>query len=268
MRKEDIKMLSTNISLPVEKTARKLGELPERFLMLVVGKTKVGKTTFASTFPEPLIISMDNGTVALENPAYVAEVSDLSEFDAVVKLLYQQWKAYERGEIDEFIYKTIVVDPITVLNEWVENKVCKERGIKAVGDADWGAGWADARREMLVRLQTLKKIKVCNLILIGHIDERSSATMEVLDLKRIELPGKLKNLITGIVDLVAYLRVSDDEVEYRGRKTQKRILSFSAISAWEAGSRFPELEGIEIEPTYQNLITKFEEYRREEKEND
>jgi len=95
--------------------------------MLVYGPPGVGKTTFASTAPKPLIIDLENGTMSLlGRDVDVAQVETLSDAREAIKY------ALNNG------YKTVVIDSITRYAELQLEEILRENKRDTARIQDWG----------------------------------------------------------------------------------------------------------------------------------
>lgn len=219
------------IALPKEPTTDFSSNQPE--IIVVAGAPKVGKTYFASSFPDVLVADMEGGSRFLEyhpNKAhiYVVQLSNLAEVRGLIVQLAKEKEAVP--------YQTIVVDSLTTLEQWIEEEVSQELNCE-FGTAGYGADYGSARTKIMRIINGFKK---CNkrIILVGHTNISAEPGT---DIKTLSLTGKVKNLVTAAADAVGFM----------GWKNEERIISFASTQKDESGSRYPQLIGKDIPATYQ-----------------
>jgi AAA domain len=118
--------------MPVKKTNRPANKppidivavehLPAVLAVLAWGRSGTGKTTFAATFPKPLLLLdvREKGTDSVSNVkgVKVGQITSWDEFEAVYWYL-------EGGQHD---YKTVVIDQVTQLQNLAIAKAKKDQG--------------------------------------------------------------------------------------------------------------------------------------------
>lgn len=206
--------------LPKEKKKAETG-FPERDSWLVFGAPKIGKTTFAASWPECLIIDLEDGTRYVSG-AYVARVQSLAE----LRELYAELRAIPASS---FPYKTVAIDTIDVLNDWIEAEVCRELGIVQMGEKQFGLDWALARNRVLDTMKAFSQLP-CNVLWLAH--SRWAVVNEVEVGHTINLPGKLARFVMASVDNVLFLTIRNGQ----------RIILFRPHQGIECGSRHPILD--------------------------
>lgn len=230
-------ILPTKPSPPKETNAR---------VMLIYGPPKAGKTTVLAQLPNNLIVDMDplGGTDYVECLSVPARhVDDLRE---IINALYDS------------SYDFITLDPITDLEKIVLPLACELYQKKPIaknwrpidpddGKVDYsqilylpqGAGYGVFWEAFMTIVMNF--VKVCNatgakLILSGHLRDKiinkQGKEVEVAD---VNLTGKLRNIVCGVVDAIGYFYRNGDE----GR------ISFEATSN-TSGSRARHIVGRDI----------------------
>ncbi len=114
----------------------KVTGIPTEGLFLLIGDTKCGKTTFAASFPDSIVIEMEKGRADRLANARVQEVNSLEEFGEVLEEIMNH---------DEI--KTVVIDSIDTLAQWVNEDIAKAAGIPFLGKVQKGVDnmslWGD-----------------------------------------------------------------------------------------------------------------------------
>jgi hypothetical protein len=216
----------------------------ERYSMLLYGRKKIGKTTFAAEFPDALFLMTEPGAKALR--IYQRYCKTWKQFEAYLGLL---------DESDRF--STVVVDTIERAYRLCREEVCKEMGIEHPSEADWGRAW-DAVAGRFERACT----RLCEgrrgVVFISHVTERSIRRLNGTETHRTEItiPKQGREVLEALVDMW-FLYDFDDE----GR----RVLHLSGDDHISAGHRleghFVGLERISMGKSaaraYQNFMAAY-----------
>ena len=138
---------------------------PPRIMLL--GTEKIGKSTFASQFPNPVFIPIkgEEGIDALSCAAFPT-VSRFSEIIEALRTLGEQ----------EHDYKTIVIDSTSALEPLIFAQVCEKNNWENIEKAGYGKGYIEALsewRKLQECLDWLRKEKGMASILIGHVVVRT-----------------------------------------------------------------------------------------------
>ncbi len=205
--------------------------------MMVYGNGGVGKTTFASTAPKPLLIDCENGSKYFGMRGIevdVAKISEWSDLNGVFEIA-------KSGE-----YETIIIDPIGELMEKLKMYMVKT-GDKKLVQSDGSpsmAGWGWLKDKMRGTIKLLRDSGV-NLILVAHVDEKPD---EDKIIKRPMLMTKLSDEVVNMVDIVGYMTVLNQEDE------EKRIIMVDPASdKYIAKDRTGQL-GKYIPPEFDNIV--------------
>jgi len=126
-------MLKKRSSTPVP--IHPVGQLPSVLSVLAYGRSGTGKTTFASTFPKPVLLLdvREKGTDSVSNVPQldVGEINAWEDFEAMYWYLAQE----------KHKYKTVVVDQITQLQDLAIVKAMKDDGKdpkESISKRNWG----------------------------------------------------------------------------------------------------------------------------------
>lgn len=206
-------------------------------VMLVYGVGGIGKTTFASTFPKPLLLDFENGAKYFKQRGIDIDV-----------IRSNKWFTQDdKKELAEAMknYETIIFDPI---GEMMEKLIHSEeiRGSKyrqsdgSLTMAGWGKVKENARN-VLKWARDLGK----HVVLVAHVDEKADEESLV---KRPLIATKIADEIIAMVDIVGYLDIiTVDEKEKRVLRvnpSDKRYIAKDRTGALEAYVK-PEFEYIE-----------------------
>jgi hypothetical protein len=159
----------------------------------------------------------------------------------------------------ELGYETIVIDTIDTINEWIQEAVCEEMNISAMGEGDWGSDWGKARKknvDIVKRLQLLMKQHSSNLILTSH-SKQSQMNDGKVQLSP-ELPRGLGYALCARADVIGYSTVVKDK--------PVPMVSFQAYDERTVGSRLKPLNGLVLPFTYTDVTKTITEYKEDEGE--
>jgi hypothetical protein len=127
----------------------------------IFGLPGVGKTTWASRFPNCLILDLEHGSNSLE-VARISSITDLNQFKLALSSLLTE----------PHDYKTVAIDSIEALESLIADAVCKEGSVETIEkyDGGYGKGYQRSRELMREIMMTLKGLteKGMTAILIGH----------------------------------------------------------------------------------------------------
>lgn len=168
-------------------------------VMIVYGNGGVGKTTFSSTAPKPLLVDCENGAKYFGLRGIKMDVAQVRE-----------WKDLE-GIFDiakSGTYETIILDPIGELMEKLKRYMIA-KGDKKLVMSDGSptiAGWGWLKDTMRSTIKILRDSGV-NLLIVAHVEEKQDGDVLV---KRPMLMTKLSDEIINMVDIVGYMTVVND----------------------------------------------------------
>ena len=180
---------------------------------MIQGLPKVGKTTFANTWPNPLFLATEPGTHLMQ--AAEVEVRDWQTFLQVLDEL----------ELTEHSYQTIVLDTVDNLYSRCMEFVCESLNVAHVSDAPY-KGWDilkstwTAGIHRMASLQAKGERKLCPLF-IGHTKlepmkkkMHHNGGMKMVDtgmfIHRSNLPSSGRGILHSAVDFLYAVEVDED----------------------------------------------------------
>jgi hypothetical protein len=167
------------------------------------------------------------------------------------------------AEWDNLPYDTILLDTIDKVNAWNEVRTCAKMGISAMGQAEWGADWADAKEGVLrtfTLLRDLMRRKAGNLIIVSHAKE-TTTTPAKGNKKAVRqlgpaLPSGLATKLLGDADVIGYTTGDDGSGTYK--------ISFEAYDEVKVGSRLRAIAQKELPFDYNEIMAIIKAYGKEE----
>ena len=197
--------------------------IEKRLKALFYGGAGVGKTTAAISFPKPYLIDTEKGS---ENDQYTRILQKsggvlfhTSDFDELMR----EVKALLTCEHE---YKTLIIDPLTVLYSDLLDKSAIKRISKTDPEGTaFGGHYAEANKKIKHLLNLLLRLDM-NVIITSHAKNEYGQNMAVLG-QTFDCYKKLDYLF----DLVF-------EIQKRG-KDRVGIIKKSRIEAFPDGDTFP-----------------------------
>ncbi len=191
---------------------------------LIYGQPKIGKSTFASQFPDALFLECEPGLSELsvfKIPTYTWD-----DFLAACKLV----------AAGDHKFKTIVVDTADNAFKLCSDHICAKHGVEYEGDLPHGKGWSFVKNEwhrVLTRLASLPY----GLVLISHAVDRQIETRTGEYTKTLpSLPDRARHVVLGLVDMILFCDTISRKDE-RGQVTVQRVIRTKPHPTYEAGDR-------------------------------
>lgn len=219
--------------IPVKQTVNR--SLQSKSIM-VVGKSKSGKSTIASQARRPVFLMTENGGEALVGftPVPIGSWADFKQ--AVAQLCTPQGRES---------FDTVVIDTYTnlilLLDKYVGAKLSTEKTALDFGsDADYGKGTKAMRNELGVQLQKLANQGYL-LLNIVHAEDKVD-----FDTGKAYIGTSLSNSLYGVaekfVDQIVYLRRDENK---KAGTIEHRIWFNSKGGFQGAGGRFtPDVDSV------------------------
>jgi hypothetical protein len=206
--------------LPTEK--RKARKHLEDFNILLYGAPKLGKSTFASKFSNPLFISTESGLNALE----------------VFESPTPTWKSFLSTCNDlstkKHHFNTIVIDTIDNLYKSCVEYVRARNNIEHESDLGYGKGYSLVKDEFMSALRMLSLLKP-GMLMISHatfleVKTRTSSYHKAVP----TLPQSIRDQFLGWVDIIMYADITPDG---------ERVLNIKPDDKYISGDRTASLYG-------------------------
>lgn len=213
--------------------------LPPR--MLIWGDNKIGKTTFASGAPNPLIIQAERGADAIG-------VDRTPPIESYAELL--DWLRDLATEDHD--YRTVVIDSLSKVQDLLELRVQEILGVQSMEQVGYGKAYvrlAEEFRGFLDALDYLRDQRGMGAVIIGHSEIRTYAAPDVDSYDRLEPKGhkKIVPLVCDWSDVIGhasykvYTKQEDEgfgRTRTRGLGTGERVLHLEERPAYKAGNRY------------------------------
>ena len=172
------------------------------YIWMIYGPPKIGKTTFVNQWPMALFLATEPGTAAME--AADVKIDSWGDFRNIVAELKKNKGKHK--------WKTVVVDTVDNLYEYLVDDVCTTNGWEDLGDGGFGKGYKLARRKLTNAIAALRGLGMA-VVFISHerrevdVDDQGKKSGESLITSA--LPGSARKVLHGAVDFI--LRAEMDE---------------------------------------------------------
>ena len=204
---------------------------------IVYGVEGIGKTTFASKWPNPLFIDVENGSWQMDVARVVPKT--YAEFKAVLHELRNDMRGYQ----------TLVIDSADWLETMLIKHICAEANITSIEkyETGYGKGWnklAEDWASLLDYLDRLRLDKGVNILFIGHskIKRYEPADDSGHDRYTLVLAEKSADVLKKWSDLTLFVKYDTFTVEENGktkiRGGDKRVMYSSFHPCWDAKNRY------------------------------
>jgi hypothetical protein len=237
------------LAISLQNLVRKKADKPP--LIAIYGRGKMGKTTLASEFPDPIFIQTEDGAGAIELTSFTdGPMSSYAEVD----------KALEELATEDHAFKTLVVDSVTQLEPLIWAETCARNKWGSIEDPGYGKGYLAADeiwREFLNACAWLRDNKRMCIILVGHeiVESFSDPEREDYNRYKLRLHKRAEAFLRERVDIVGFLNQTvtldkgkkGDQRAVAGGSGQRQ-LNLAPRPTFEAGNRYGMPDKILINP--------------------
>lgn len=171
---------------------------------VIAGNNGVGKTTWASAFPDVVMADLESGARHIAGVARVSKetLKDLTTFRSFIKELTETTHNY----------KNFAIDSVESLEGMISDFVCAEGKVTSLEDYGGGYGKGHSRtreimREIMMDLQNLRDKKSITTILVAHTQVKTMsdpATNLSYDRVIMRCNDKMAAIIRDLSDNVFY----------------------------------------------------------------
>lgn len=211
-------------------------------IMLLYAVEKVGKTSLAAEFPNPVFMKTagENPPADIEVPAW--ELESLDDFFTGIEVLFTE----------EHDFKTLAIDAADGLERLVYDEACKRNGWENIEAPGYGKGYVAAEavwREVVQALTSLRDAKGMMVVLIAHAEtfRFDSPTSDPYARYRPNLHKKACDVIQPAADIIAFINyrvsIKKEDVGFnkevkRGEGQGLRVIYLEERPGFIAGNRY------------------------------
>ena len=204
--------------------------------IVVYGVPGIGKTTFACSAPNPLVISVEDGLGTI--PAHALVPTSFEDVLETCDALARQ----------EHEFGSVVIDTIDRLEPMVWDYVCRQGGKENIEAFGFGKGYGHAaaavRSELLPRLDRLRDRGMI-VIVVAHsaVVRFEAPDSDGYDRYQLRLHKQVEPLIVEWADAVLFCveqtrAVKTEDGRKRGISTGQRVMHTVERAAWRAKNRY------------------------------
>lgn len=211
------------------------------------GPGGIGKTTFGTSAPAPILAPTEDGLGTLAVPHFPL-LTEWAEVLEALGALYQE----------EHAYQTLVLDSLDWLEPLIWAQVCRDQAVKNIEAIPYAKGFAfalDYWRRFLDGVNALRAERAMAVVLLAHAEIRrfDSPEVEPFDRYQIKLHRAAAALVEEWADCILFANwrtytiktdVGFDKKIARGTGTGERLLYTEERPAFRAKNRYrlpPEL---------------------------
>jgi len=223
-------------------------------VVTILADAGLGKTTLASTFPNPIFIRAENGLSAIPEEHRPFAMDVLQSTDDL-------WAQLGELITDDHPFKTLVIDSVTKLEVLFGEKVLADdpKRPKSLNQALGGftAGYeavGKMHRDVRVAAEELRERRGMNVVFIGHADLEKIDLPDADPYSRYSLRLHKKSISPYVddVDVVAFIRqkvfVHGDGALKKATSSGARELVCYATASNISKNRFGITEALPFEP--------------------
>lgn len=220
---------------------------------MIHGQAGVGKSTFASGWPDPLFIDAEKRTEHLD----VARV-EVNSWKEVLGVMGEIYRAEEPP------CKTIVFDTVDHIEYMIHDHLCKEARVSGIEDVGGGYGKGytaalDEWRSFVLKLEKLRAKGFSVLLLAhSHVKTFKNPLGEDYDKWQLKMNAKAANFLREKMDAVGFAHFEDfvkdaksamDKAKAVDLEESRRVLTFRHSAAFESkqGINLPDEIGLSYE---------------------
>ena len=195
--------------------------------VLVYSQPKVGKTSFAASFPRNLLLAFEKGYNAIGG-VLAADINKWSD----VKLILRQLEKPEARAM----YDTVTIDTVSIAWDLCEQFICAQAGVQKINEIPWGQGYTQLTQEFESFLRKITMLGY-GLVLITHVDvRRETVNDNEVEFFTPSLNKRCYPICNKIVDIIGYIGI-----EWNEDGSSERWLYTRKTPTIMAGSRFKHL---------------------------
>lgn len=209
--------------------------------ILLAGEPKIGKSTFAASFPGAVGILTEDGMAGIDSQAFPLAHS-LDDVYSAIRTLYEE----------DHQFGTVFLDSLDWLEPLVNQHVCKANKWENIESPGFGKGYVAAAaewRNVLDGLEALRRERSMGVILICHVKVQriETPTNDGYDAYVLKLHSRASALVEEWADIVGFAahRIKTKTVdagfgnkETKALKSTERVLHLEPHPAYPSGSRF------------------------------
>ena len=226
------------------------GKIPKAKKVVVYGTEGIGKSTFASQFPDPLFIDTEGSTREL----------DVARFDPPTSWTMLKSQVEYVGKYPD-VCRTLVIDTADWAERIMIESLCREKGWDGLEGAGYGKGYTYAAEEFGKLLNRLSDVvdKGINVVITAHAEMKKVELPEEIgsyDHWSMKTSKKVSPMIREWADMVLFANYKVMVVNVDGQGATKgknkaqggrRVMYTNHTPFWDAKNRYGLKEELPFE---------------------
>ena len=219
--------------------------------ILLYGREKIGKTTFAAQFPDALFLMFEPGGKALS--LYKIDINSWSDFLQTMNLLKKEKR-----------FKTIIIDTVDICYKMCFDYVCKKLGVDHPSEEGWSKAWNMIKDEFQKQISILLKLNR-GVLFISHATEKEIKKRYGESEHRIipTMSKQARDVLEPMIDIWMYCEYGEQERQFiirgdqlvsAGHRLQNNFVNIDKISM-----------GNSSKESYNNFIDAFNNIEKRKK---
>ncbi len=211
------------------------GKIPHARKVLVYGPEGVGKSTFASRFPQPLFIDTEGSTRNLDVRRLPAPTSWQMLLDEVATVTQER------------PCQTLVIDTLDWAERMCSADLCMTKGWQGIEDAGYGKGYtylAERFGQLLNLLEDVIRVGI-HVVTTAHAKItkfEQPDEMGTYDRWELKLEKKTAPMAKEWADMILFANyqtivIKSKEGKIKGQGGQKRVMYTTHTATWDAKNR-------------------------------
>lgn len=209
--------------------------------IIIFGDAGIGKTTFATSAPSPIVIQTEDGLGIIDVPAFPLATS----FDDVLEAL-------QSLATEEHQFKTVVVDSLDWLEPLVWQATCKRLGVSSIEAPGYGKGYVESAtewRKFFSYVTALRDDKNMLVIMTAHsvIQHVEDPVHPAYDMHALKVHKRAAAIAEEYSDVIGFASLktllATEEVGFgekrsRAISTGERVLNVGVNPAYVSKNRY------------------------------
>lgn len=214
--------------------------------ILIYGVQGIGKNTFAATFKAPVLLQVEDGSAALDIPAFPL----VTTFQGVIDVIQALHGDHQ--------FKTLVIDTLDWLEPLLWQACCDHHGKESLAAFGYGKGYVEVDRwwrHIMSGLDSLRHSKGMDIVVLAHSEIKTIQPPDTdqYDAYQIKMQRRAFALWQEWADMVLFCnykvniqktKTGINEEKTRGVGIGDRVIYTAERPAYKAKSRWPLPEEI------------------------
>lgn len=200
------------------------------------GPEGIGKSTFASQWPAPLFVDVENGTSSLDVNR-TPQPTSWTMLKGIVTELTKNAQGFQ----------TLVIDTADWADSLASREICAMANKAGIEDFGYGKGWvalAEEWKRFLDLLSELQKRQGMHVLFLAHSTIRKFEQPDeagAYDRYELKMEKKSSALLKEWADMLLFANYKTLVIDVDGKKKAqggKRVMYTAHHSSWDAKNRF------------------------------